>query len=69
MQQVFQSAWNPGEDLASDEQTIGFQGQHAGKLRIIYKDEGHGFQCDALCDKFSIETQNSLCSKLCRYQS
>jgi hypothetical protein len=37
MQQVFQSAWSPAKDLAGDEQTIGFQGQHADKLFINYK--------------------------------
>jgi Transposase IS4 len=50
MQQVFLSAWVPAKDLAGNEQTIGFQGQHADKLRITYKAEGDGFQCDALCD-------------------
>ena len=26
-----------------------FQGQHKDKQRITYKDEGNGFQADALC--------------------
>ena len=37
-------------DISGDEQTIGFQGRHSDKLRITYKAEGDGFQCDAICD-------------------
>ena len=44
-------AWRLGRDISGDEQTSGFQGRHADKLRITYKAEGNGFQCDALCDK------------------
>ena len=33
-----------------DEQTTWFQGRNPRKLRITYKKEGNGFQCDALCD-------------------
>ena len=44
------SAWRLGRDILGDEQTIGFQGQHADKLHITYKAEGDGFQCDALAD-------------------
>jgi Transposase IS4 len=51
IQQVSQSAWVLGRDLAGDEQTIGFQGNHRDKRRITYKAEGDGFQCDAICDK------------------
>ena len=43
-------SWECGIDLSLDEQTMGFQGHHADKLRITYKKEGDGFQCDALCD-------------------
>ena len=40
-----------GKWVAIDEQTIGFQGASAMKLRISYKREGDGFQCDAVCDR------------------
>ena len=43
-------AWRLGHDISGNEQTIGFQGHHADKLRITYKAEGDGFQCDAICD-------------------
>jgi Transposase IS4 len=39
-----------GENLSVDEQTIGFQGRHQDKLRISYKAEGDGFQCDTICE-------------------
>ena len=42
--------WVPGKFVAIDEQTIGFQGASGMKLRISYKREGDGFQCDAVCD-------------------
>ena len=42
--------WIPGKFLAIDEQTIGFQGVSGLKLRISYKREGDGFQCDAVWD-------------------
>ena len=29
---------------------MGFKGKHADKLRITYKKEGDGFQCDCICD-------------------
>jgi hypothetical protein len=43
--------WIPGKWVAIDEQTIGFQGALSMKLRISYKREGDGFQCDAICDR------------------
>ena len=43
-------AWRLGRDISGDEQTIGFQVKHEDKLRITYKAEGDGFQCDAICD-------------------
>jgi hypothetical protein len=46
---VGMTAWSLGETFSIDEQTIGFQGKHQDKLRITYKKEGDGFQCDALC--------------------
>ena len=42
--------WIPGKWVAIDEQTLGFQGASGMKLRISYKREGDGFQCDAVCD-------------------
>ncbi len=42
--------WIPGKWVAIDEQTLGFQGTSGMKLRISYKREGDGFQCDAICD-------------------
>jgi hypothetical protein len=40
-----------GRNLSVDEQTMGFQGKHEDKMRISYKNEGDGFQCDAICSK------------------
>ena len=47
---IWRYGWMPKRDLSCDEETIGFQGRHADKLRITYKAEGDGFQCDAICD-------------------
>ena len=44
------TAWLLSEWISIDEQTIGFKGKHGDKLRINYKREGDGFQCDAICD-------------------
>ena len=38
-----------GRHISADEQTIGCQGRHPDILRITYKQEGDGFQCDAVC--------------------
>jgi hypothetical protein len=45
-----QRMWIPGKWVSIDEQTLGFQGRSGIKLRISYKKEGDGFQCDAVCD-------------------
>jgi len=38
-----------GKYLSGDEHIIGCQGRHPGILRINYKREGDGFQCDCIC--------------------
>ena len=43
--------WVPGKNMSADEQTIAFKGNSSLKLRISYKKEGDGFQCDAICDR------------------
>ena len=43
--------WLTGRWVSIDEQTLGFKGKHGLKLRITYKKEGDGFQCDAVCDR------------------
>ena len=47
-----QRIWIPGKGVSIDDQTLGFQlqGRSGIKLRISYKKEGDGFQCDAVCD-------------------
>lgn len=50
LRKASQEAFTPGRNLAGDEQTCGFQGRSQFKLRITYKAEGDGFQCDAICD-------------------
>ena len=52
-----------GVNISVDEQTIGYQGRHPDILRIIYKVEGDGFQCDAV---FSDDYTYSFCF---RYQA
>ena len=48
---LFKMIWLLGVAFSIDEMTIGFQGHHADKLRITYKNEGDGFQADALCQE------------------
>ena len=43
-------AWQLGYSVVVDEMTMSFKGNHRDKLRITYKDEGDGFQDNALCD-------------------
>ena len=50
VQEVSIEGWLLGRDISCDEQTWGFKGKHKDKLRITYKKEGDGFQCDAICD-------------------
>lgn len=50
VQSTSMSAWICGMEISVDEQTLKFQGRHVDKLRISYKREGDGFQCDALCN-------------------
>ena len=40
----------PGRDLSTDDPKMGFKGKHSDKLRITYKKEGNGFQCDCIAD-------------------
>ena len=50
IKKVSMGAWCLGKMISVEEQTIGFQSRNAMKLRITYRREGDGFQCDALCD-------------------
>ena len=50
VQKVSIEGWMLGRDISCDKQTWGFKGRHADKLRITYKAEGDGFQCDAVCE-------------------
>jgi hypothetical protein len=43
--------WVTGKHVSIDEQTIALKGSSSMKLRISYKKEGDGFQCDAICDR------------------
>lgn len=49
MQQFSIEAWLLGVVISVDEQTMEFKGMYIGELRITYKNEGDGFQRDALC--------------------
>ena len=46
---IFPVVWLLGKAFSIDEMTMGFQGKHVDKRRITYKNEGDGFQGDALC--------------------
>ena len=50
LNEIASKMWIPGKWLSIDEQTLGSQGRCGLKLRISYKQEGDGFQCDAICD-------------------
>ena len=50
MNYIFPTAWLLGVAIAIDEMTMGFQGRHGDKKRITYKNEGDGFQADALAE-------------------
>ena len=43
--------WMTGEHVSVDEQMIVFKGWSSMKLQILYKKEGGGFQCDAICSR------------------
>ncbi len=43
--------WVPGKFVAIDKQTINFQGSLGLKVRITYKGEGNGFQCNTVCNR------------------
>lgn len=49
MNYIFPSLWLLACAFSVDEMTMGFKGHHKDKLRITYKNEGDGFQSDALC--------------------
>ena len=49
VQSISQEAWVCGVEVSIDKQTLKFQGRHIDKLRISYKREGDGFQCNVLC--------------------
>ena len=59
--------WVPGKFLAVDEQTIGFQGASGFKVRITYKREGDGFQCEAICDHGYTYAFWFRCAKLLKF--
>ena len=50
MNKIFPMVWMVGLALSIDNMMMRFKGKHADKLRVTYKNEGDGFQCDALCD-------------------
>ena len=46
---IFKLVWLLGSSFSIDKMTMGFQGMHADKKRIMYKNKGDGFQCNAFC--------------------
>ena len=50
MNTIYPIVWMVGLSISVDEMTMRFKGKHPDKLRVTYKNEGDGFQCDALCD-------------------
>ena len=38
-----------GQYISEDEQTVGCKGRHPDIIRINFKKEGDGFQCDSIC--------------------
>ena len=38
-----------GQYISADEQTVGCKGRHPDIIRINFKKEGDGFQCDSIC--------------------
>ena len=46
---IFPVVWLLGKSFSIDVMMMGFQGKHVDKRRITYKNEGDGFQGDALC--------------------
>ena len=44
-------AWSLGRNISVDEMTMRMKGTHRDILRITYKNEGDGFQSDALCQE------------------
>ena len=57
-------AWQLGRDISGDEQTIGFQGRHADKLRITYKAEGMG---SSVMPSVMLATHGHFSSKTCQH--
>jgi hypothetical protein len=48
------AALDLGRVISINEQAISFKGHHSDKMRISYKKEGDGFQCDAIrCDGYT----------------
>ena len=48
---MFHFSWLLSCALSVDEKIIFFKGRHVDKIIIFYKNEGSGFQADALCNR------------------